>query len=111
MKRHVVTRLKHRKNYTPTILIGLLLWATSALVIVAQKPDQLSAVLAFFVLVFSSLLFTFSLIFGNTKKGFTDSTYITLFLFVRAIGIKDTLPTIVLLIGFVLIQIYLLRKS
>lgn len=83
--------IKERKNFLPSLLITILLWACLGLVVYFTSPDTIGFVPLFFGLVFFALLFTFSLILATARRGLIVSLAITLFLILRYFGIGNFL--------------------
>lgn len=83
--------IKNRKNFLPTLGITLLLWLLLASLIYFINPDTFGVIFVFFLLFFLAVLFTFSLIFANTRRGLIAAGGITLFLILRYFGIGNLL--------------------
>ncbi len=99
-----------RKNFLPSLIANLLLWASLGFIIYFLDPFSFGAIFLFFIVLFLSLLFTTALIFGNTRRGLLLSIIIALFLLLRYFGIGNIL-NLILIIGLgVTIELYLGRK-
>lgn len=98
-----------RKNFLPTLLVTIILWIALAGLVYFIDPKIFGAVLLFFVLVFSTLLFTFSLIFANTRRGAIGAVSITLFLFLAYLGVGNILNLILILAIAICVELYLAR--
>lgn len=91
MKERRKAQILKRKNFLPTLVLTLLLWIATGFLVYAIDPFSFAAVPAFFVLIFLALLFTFSLIFANTRRGLVVSISLILFLILRYLGIGNIL--------------------
>lgn len=83
--------IKNRKNFLPTLAITIFLWLLLAGLVYLADPDIFGMAVLFFVLIFFALLFTFSLVLANAKRGIIIATGITLFLIFRYFGIGNLL--------------------
>jgi len=95
-----------RKNFLPTLLITIFLWLFLGSLIYFIDPDTFAAVPLFFVLIFSCLLFTFSLIFAGGRRGLIGSVSITLFLILAYFGIGNILNLLLMVAIAVCIELY-----
>ncbi|MFZ5932470.1 MAG: hypothetical protein ACOYT7_00050 [Patescibacteria group bacterium] len=102
---------KLRKNFLPSLIVALLLFSGVALLVYFVEPDTLGALPLFFILVFLSLLFFFSLLFANTRRGLLLSSGLTLFLLLRYFGIGNILNLLLILGIAITIELYLLKNS
>jgi hypothetical protein len=98
-----------RKNFFPTLLITVLLWGLLGSLVYFIEPDTFVAVPLFFVLVFSCLLFTFSLIFAGGRRGLIGSIAITFFLILAYVGVGNILNLLLIVAIATCIEIYLAR--
>lgn len=80
-----------RKNLFPSLIITLVSWLLITYLVYSVDPTTLYIMVLFFILVFITLLFTFSIILANTRRGLTASIAITIFLFFRYYGIGNIL--------------------
>lgn len=85
-----------RKNFFPTLVVTIFLWTALGLLIYFVDPGTFGVVLLFFLLTYFSLLFTFSLLFANTRRGVITSLAITIFLLLLYLGVGN-------IINFILI--------
>lgn len=116
MMRHSSTKTRRkeqtlkRKNFLPTLLLIILLWLLMGALIYFVDPASFGALPAFFILVFASLLFTFSLIFANSRQGLILSSAIALFLILSYLGVGNILNVLLLSGVAISIELYLARK-
>jgi len=89
MKERRKQQVLKRKNFLPTLLVTVLLWAIIAGLIYFIDPGTFGIVPLFFVIVFAALLFTFSLIFASTRRGLIGSISISLFLILSYLGVGN----------------------
>lgn len=99
-----------RKNFLPTLLLIILLWLLLFGLIYFVDPTLFGALPAFFILVFASLLFTFSLIFANSRQGLILTSTITIFLILSYLGVGNILNVLLLSGVAISIELYLARK-
>jgi len=110
MTRHIV-RDTRRKNFLPTLIITILLWFCLGALVYFIQPGIPGALVLFFVLVFFTLLFTFSIIFANTRRGILASSVTTLFALLVYFGIGNFLNLFLLLgIGLTL-DVYFVKNK
>ena len=83
--------VKLRKNFFPTLLITIVLWILLGGLIYFIDPSSFGAIPIFFVLVFLTLLFTFSILLANSLLGATYSLGLTFFVVLRYFGIGNVL--------------------
>jgi len=95
----------------PTLIVTFLLWMATAGLVYFIDPEALLAIPGFFLLLFLSLLFTFSTIFASSKRGFLASFGITLFLILRYFGVGNILNFLLLSGLLVTAEIYFGRRS
>lgn len=94
----------------PTLLVTILLWLILGFLIYFVDPDTFLAVPLFFVLSFVSFLFTFSLLFGNSRRGFIISTSLSLFLALMYLGVGNILNLLLIVAIAVSIELYFSLK-
>jgi hypothetical protein len=99
-----------RKNFLPALILNILLWMMLAVLIYFIDPDSFFAVPAFFILSFTCLLFTFSLLFGNTRRGLFAAVGLTIFLILRYLGIGNLLNLLLIAAIAICIEIYFSRR-
>lgn len=98
-----------RKNFFPTLLITVLLWGLTGTLVYLIDPSTFGAVPLFFVLIFSSILFTFSLLFAASRRGLIAAISITLFLILAYLGVGNILNLVLILAIAICIEIYFAR--
>jgi len=96
-KRKRQQRKKYRKNFLPTLIATAVLWVFIALLTYFVDPQTTGAVTLFFALLFTSLLFTLSLLFTNTRRGLIASVAITLFFILKVLGVGHVVNLVLLL--------------
>ena len=110
MKENRRQQVLKRKNFLPSLIATLVLWAILALTIYFLDPFTVGALPLFFILVFFCLLFTSSLLFGNTRRGLVLTFALTIFLFLRYLGVGNLLNFILIAGLSLTIELYLARK-
>ncbi len=65
--------LLRRRNFLPTVIVNLFLWATCGLIIFFLDPNKYLNVVLFFIALTPALTLTFALLLGNTRRGFLVS--------------------------------------
>ena len=101
---------RKRKNFFPTLLITILFWVLAGGLIYFVEPDAFGAIPIFFILVFLSLLFTASTIFANTRRGLIMALGLTIFLFLKFLGVGNIINFLLITGLGITIEIYFLRK-
>lgn len=99
-----------RKNFLPSLIFTIILWAGLGVVTYFVDPQTFGAIYLFFLLVFFSLLFTFSLILGSSRRGLILSISLTLFLILRYFGIGNILNLVLILALGLVAELYLARS-
>lgn len=102
--------IRYRKNFLPTLIVTVFLWSLIAILIYFADPYQLGIVPLFFLLVFLALLFTFSTIFANARRGLLITIVLTVFLLLRYFGIGNILNFLLMLGLAISIDVYLSRN-
>jgi len=74
-------------------------------------PEATFALPGFFLLIFLSLLFTFSTIFASSRRGFLISAGFTLFLILRYFGVGNILNFLLISGLLITAEIYFGRRS
>ncbi len=99
-----------RKNFLPTLLVTILLWSGIAGIIYFIDPHTFGILPLFFVLVFIALLFSFSIIFSHTRRGFLSALGLTLFIILRYFGVGNVLNLLLISGVIIALEIYFSRK-
>jgi len=107
--RHTEQKLK-RKNFLPTLLVTILLWGLLAGLVYFIDPGIFGAVFLFFIILFVALLFTFSLIFANTRRGLIGSIAILFFSILAYLGVGNILNLLLIVAIAVSLELYLAQK-
>jgi hypothetical protein len=110
MKERRKQQVLKRKNFLPTLLVTVLLWAIIAGLIYFIDPGTFGIVPLFFVIVFAALLFTFSLIFASTRRGLIGSISISLFLILSYLGVGNIINLLLIVAIAVSFELYLAQK-
>jgi len=102
--------VRDRKNFFPTLAITILLWIFTFALVYFVEPDIPLIMPVFFVLVFSAFLFTFSTALANSRSGLILSSAVTIFLFLRYLGVGNVI-NLILIVGIVIsIEVYYYRR-
>lgn len=110
MKERRKKEILERKSFLPTLaVIALLILFLTALVIFVD-PVAFGAVILFLILVFLVVLFTFALIFGNSRRGFVAAIALTVFLLLKYLGIGNLLNLILIVCIALAFEIYWANK-
>lgn len=99
-----------RKNFLPTLAVTILLWGLLSGLIYFVDPNTFLVVPLFFVLLFTSLLFTFSLIFASSRRGLIASLSLSLFLLLMYLGVGNVLNFSLIVAIAVCIELYFNSK-
>jgi len=92
-------------------MITAFLWLFTGALVYFVEPDAPLAIPAFFVLVFSALLFTFSTLLANSRRGLLAALGLTIFLVLRLLGIGHVLNLILILALCVCAELYFNRSN
>lgn len=99
-----------RKNFLPTLLLTILFWFLLGALIYFVDPGAFGVVPLFFITFFVALLFTFSLIFANSRRGFLVSLSLSLFSILLYLGVGNWLNLGLILAIAACIEIYFSLK-
>lgn len=102
--------LRRRKNFIPVFLMSVFFWFLLFGIIYFIEPDSALAIPTFFLIFFLALFSTSSLIFRNRRRALFVTIAITLFLFLRLLGLGNLLNLLVLLGIFVAAELYFLKR-
>ncbi|QQG41940.1 MAG: hypothetical protein HYV90_01350 [Candidatus Woesebacteria bacterium] len=103
--RHTEQKLK-RKNFFPTLLVTILLWLGTAGIVYFVDPGTFGATPLFFIVAFFTLLFTFSLLFADSRRGMVTTIASTLFLTLLYLGVGNVLNLILITAIVICIEMY-----
>ena len=110
MKKHLrQEQVLKRKNFFPTLLLTILFWVLLGSLIYFVDPGTFGVIPLFFITFFTAMLFTFSLIFTNSRRGLIASISITLFSILLFLGVGNILNLILILAIGTCIEIYFSR--
>lgn len=103
-------KARARKNFLPTLILTLFFWSIFIVIVMFIDPYANWSLPIFFVSLFVASLFTFSLLFANSRRGLITSLSIILFLLLRYFGIGNIL-NLILLIGLAItIEVFFKKK-
>lgn len=95
-----------RKNFLPTLIITIIIWIVLGGVIYFIDPNTFFAVPLFFILLFITLLFTFSLLFASSRRGLISSLSLLLFLLLSYLGVGNVLNLVLIVAIAVCVELY-----
>lgn len=110
MKETRKQKAKLRKNFLPTLILTILLWTSAASLVYFVEPNAFGTIPAFFVVVFFALLFTFSTLFANTRRGFLTALGITIFLILGLLGVGNIINFLLIAGLIIIIEVYFSRR-
>lgn len=102
--------IKKRWGLLTSFLITTLLWIAVSGIVIFIDPYTDWSIIVFFISLFLALLFTFSLLFQNSRRGLVVSSSLVLFLILRFFGIGNII-NLLLLIGLATAVEVFFRKS
>jgi len=111
MKEERKRKIRSRKNFLPTFAITILFWLISISLIYFFEPNNAGIIIAFYVSLFLSLLFTFSTILANTRRGIILSLSVIMFLILRYFGIGNILNAILILGVAITTEVYFIKQG
>jgi len=94
----------------PTLIITFLLWFILAGIVYFIDPGMFGVVPLLFVIVFFCLLFTFSLIFANSRRGVLATIAVEFFLLLMYLGVGNILNLILVVAIATCIELYFSLK-
>ena len=80
-----------RKNFFPTLIAIVVLWLIIFSLIYFVDPKTVGVIPIFFGLFFTALLFTFSTLLINTRRGLITASTLTVFIILRYFGLGHVL--------------------
>lgn len=102
--------VRDRKNFFPTLAITILLWIVTFALVYFVEPDTPLIMPLFFILVFLAFLFTFSTAIANSRRGLILSSAVTVFLFLRYLGVGNII-NLLLIAGIVIsLEVYYYKR-
>ncbi len=105
-KKKRAKKTQRRKNFFPSLIITLISWLLIAYLVYSIDPSSPLVIILFFVLLFIALLFTFSIIFTNARRGLTAAIVVTIFLILRYYGVGNVLNFILIVALTIASDIY-----
>jgi hypothetical protein len=106
MKEKRKQQVLKRKNFLPTLLITILLWGLLAGLIYFVDPGTFGMVILFFLILFITLLFTFSLIFASTRRGLIGSISLLFFFILAYLGVGNILNLLLIVAIAISLELY-----
>ena len=103
-------KIKLRKNFLPTLFLIILLWSIAAFIIYFVDPSAFAIVPALLLVIFFALLFTTSLLFANTRRGLITTSFLTLFIILRYLGVGNIINFLLILGVGITLELYLNSK-
>jgi hypothetical protein len=110
MKERRKQQILKRRNFLPTLLVTIILWLLLGGLIYFIDPGTFGAVPLFFILFFAALLFTFSFLFGSTRRGLITSLSLSLFSTLAYLGVGNIINLLLILAIAISIELYLAQK-
>jgi hypothetical protein len=104
-------KIRRRKNFFPTLIIIFLSWVILGGIIYFIDPGTLGAIPLFLVVIFIALLFTFSTLLVNTRRGVIISLSTTLFLLLRYFGIGNIINFLLIAGLAITTELYFSKNS
>lgn len=98
-------RVKRRKNFLPALLLTVLLWTVWLAVFFFAPPETFLMPFVFLTLTFLAILFSATLLFANTRRGFLTALGLTAFMLLNFYGIGNYL-NLLLIVGVLLAAEY-----
>ncbi|OGM75653.1 hypothetical protein A2394_02075 [Candidatus Woesebacteria bacterium RIFOXYB1_FULL_42_36] len=95
-----------RRNFLPTLSITVILWLALGGLIYFVDPDSFAVIPLFFILAFFCLLFAFSLIFANSRRGVVATIALSFFLLLMYFGVGNILNLILIVAIALSIELY-----
>ena len=103
-------KIKERKNFLSSFILTMFLWIILAGIVVFVDPHLNWSLPVFYISLFVTCLFTFSLLFKNSRRGLIVSLLVTLFLLLRFFGIGNII-NLILLIGLAItVEVFFSKK-
>lgn len=99
-----------RKNFMPSLIVLIFLWISLFAIVYFTDPFSFGILPLFFILVFSTLTFTFSLLLASTRRGIVIAAVLTVFLVLRYFGIGNIINFILLASLGATFELYFSRK-
>jgi len=104
-------RRKRKKNFLVLLPITLFFWTTAIFLVYFVDPGTFGAIPLFFLIIFTALLLTFSIILAHTRRGTITALAITLFLVLGYLGLGNLL-NFFLLVGITLaFEIFFTKRT
>jgi len=110
MKERRKKQALQRKNFLPTLVVVTILSFSLTGLIYFIDPATFGAAGIFFLLIFTILLLSFSVILGNTRRGILVASSLTIFLLLRYLGVGNLLNFILIVCIALAFEIYWASK-
>jgi hypothetical protein len=99
-----------RRNFLPTLLVTFLLWLLLGGLVYFIDPGTFGAVPLFFILLFVTLLFTFSLIFASSRRGLISAIGLSLFSVLAYLGVGNIINLLLIAAIAVCVELYFSKR-
>ncbi len=100
------TRLKHRGNFLPTLLLAILFWVGWGCLVYFLPPKNGLLLFTFCLLLFAAVFLTFALIFANSRRGLLIAIALIGFLLLRYYELENILNITLLTAILICIELY-----
>jgi hypothetical protein len=100
-----------RKNFLPTLLLTIIFWLLLGALIYFVDPQTFGVIPLFFVTFFTTVLFTFSLLFAGSRRGFIAALSLTLYLILMYLGVGNYLNFVLILAIGICVELYNQQRS
>lgn len=104
-------QITKRKNFLPTLVLTVLLWITLGGTIYFVDPNTIFAVPLGFILTFSVLLFTFSLLLASSRRGLITSSSLSFFLVLSYLGVGNIINFLLIVAIAICVELYKQQSS
>lgn len=94
--------LPHRRSFLPALVMALVCWVLFGWLVVFVDPASVrdlilpGSYLPFFFLVFFAVFLSAALLFGHRRRGFLLAVGVSVFLWLRLVGLGEVLNAILL---------------
>ncbi len=102
--------IKKRKNFLPALLVNVLLWICVSMIVYFVDPHGHGAIQMFLAFILLTLMFSFSLVFANTRRGLITSISVVFFLILRYLGIGNIINFFLLFGLAITIELYFFKN-
>lgn len=110
-KRFRQKKIQSRKNFLPTLVLTICLWLSLSALVYFVDPDTTLAIPVFFLVAFFALLFTFSTLLANSRRGLIISLGLTVFLILRYLGIGHIINFLLVVAIAITVELYFIKNG